>query len=123
MKALSLLQPWASLVASGKKTIETRVWNTKYRGPLLICAAKGFDKKFPDEGQPRGVALCIVDVVDCRLMTSADEAGACCEVYPNAKAWVLENLRVLEQPFPVKGMLNIFETDGSEEAKRLAGLT
>lgn len=38
--ALSLWQPWASLMATGAKTIETRSWATAYRGPLLICAAK-----------------------------------------------------------------------------------
>lgn len=40
MKALSLHQPWASLVALGVKTIETRSWSTSYRGPLAIHAAK-----------------------------------------------------------------------------------
>ena len=39
MKALSLLQPWASLVVLGHKHIETRSWNTKYRGKLLIHAS------------------------------------------------------------------------------------
>jgi activating signal cointegrator 1 len=39
MKALSLWQPWASLVALGVKTIETRSWSTSYRGPLAIHAA------------------------------------------------------------------------------------
>ncbi len=38
MKALTLWQPWASLVALGVKTIETRSWSTKYRGPLAIHA-------------------------------------------------------------------------------------
>lgn len=38
MKALSLHQPWASLVAVGVKTIETRSWSTLYRGPLAIHA-------------------------------------------------------------------------------------
>ena len=38
MKALTLHQPWASLVALGTKTIETRSWSTKYRGPLAIHA-------------------------------------------------------------------------------------
>lgn len=42
MKALTLTQPWASLVAIGAKTIETRSWLTSYRGPLAIHAAKGF---------------------------------------------------------------------------------
>lgn len=37
--ALSLWQPWASLVVAGVKTIETRRWSTRHRGPLLIHAA------------------------------------------------------------------------------------
>lgn len=41
MKVLSLLQPWATLVVMGAKKIETRSWNTKYRGPLLIHASAG----------------------------------------------------------------------------------
>lgn len=40
MKVISILQPWASLVLMGAKKIETRSWNTKYRGPLLIHASK-----------------------------------------------------------------------------------
>jgi len=40
MKALTLWQPWASLVATGAKRIETRSCVTKYRGPLAIHAAK-----------------------------------------------------------------------------------
>lgn len=41
MKAISLWQPWASLIAVGAKKYETRSWETDYRGPLLICASKG----------------------------------------------------------------------------------
>ena len=44
MKALTLIQPWATLVAIGAKRIETRSWGTSYRGPLAIHAAKGFPK-------------------------------------------------------------------------------
>lgn len=44
MKALTLTQPWATLVAVGAKRIETRSWNTNYRGRLAIHAAKGFPK-------------------------------------------------------------------------------
>lgn len=40
LKAITLLQPWASLVAMGAKTIETRPYATQYRGPLAIHAAK-----------------------------------------------------------------------------------
>lgn len=41
MKVISLLQPWASLVVMGHKKIETRSWNTKYRGEILIHASGG----------------------------------------------------------------------------------
>jgi hypothetical protein len=44
MKALTLTQPWASLVAIGAKRIETRTWKTAYRGSLALHAAKGFPK-------------------------------------------------------------------------------
>ncbi len=45
MKALTLTQPWATLVAIGAKRIETRSWSTSYRGPLAIHAAKGFPRE------------------------------------------------------------------------------
>jgi len=41
IKALTLTQPWASLMAIGVKTIETRSWKTGYRGPVAIHAGKG----------------------------------------------------------------------------------
>jgi len=41
MKAITLTQPWATLIAVGAKHIETRSWATSYRGPLAIHAAKG----------------------------------------------------------------------------------
>lgn len=48
MKVLSLLQPWATLVVIGAKKIETRSWNTKYRGPLLIHASKKMTQQQKD---------------------------------------------------------------------------
>jgi hypothetical protein len=42
VKAISLWQPWASAIAAGVKTVETRSWPTDYRGPLAIHAAKRF---------------------------------------------------------------------------------
>lgn len=43
MKAITLHQPWASLMAWGDKQIETRGWRTLYHGPLAIHAAKKYD--------------------------------------------------------------------------------
>lgn len=45
MKALSLYQPYASLVAWGDKKNETRSWGTGHRGPLAIHATA----KLPQE--------------------------------------------------------------------------
>jgi hypothetical protein len=40
--AISLWQPWATLVAIGAKRIETRGWSPWYRGALVIHASKRF---------------------------------------------------------------------------------
>lgn len=39
MKALTIMQPRASLLACGAKQYETRSWATKYRGEIAIHAA------------------------------------------------------------------------------------
>lgn len=44
MKVLTLIQPWATLIALKEKRIETRSWKTNYRGPLLIHAGKKIEK-------------------------------------------------------------------------------
>lgn len=38
MKAITLYQPWASLLACSAKKYETRSWATNYRGPIAIHA-------------------------------------------------------------------------------------
>lgn len=50
MKMLTLHQPWASLIACGVKTIETRSWPTSYRGPLAIHAGKAQPGSFERVG-------------------------------------------------------------------------
>lgn len=47
IRALTLTQPWATLLALGAKQWETRNWKLAYRGPVAIHAAK----KFPAEAQ------------------------------------------------------------------------
>jgi hypothetical protein len=44
LKAITIHQPWATLIAIGEKENETRSWATKYRGPLAIHAGKKLDK-------------------------------------------------------------------------------
>jgi hypothetical protein len=104
MKALSIKQPWANMIASGEKTIETRTWQTKHRGRLLIVSSK------EPNIAPAGYALAVVELVDCRPMSVLDEAHARCDKYDGAYSWVLENASVVK-PFPVRGQPSIFEVD------------
>ena len=76
IKAISLHEPWASLMRAEKKHNETRSWLTHHRGPLLICAAK---KKMTRriahtylgstiewyEGPCYGNAVALVNVINC----------------------------------------------------------
>lgn len=46
MKALSIKQPWAWLIAKGHKDIENRTWKTNFRGEFLIHAGAEVDKNY-----------------------------------------------------------------------------
>ncbi|MGH8578617.1 MAG: ASCH domain-containing protein [Gammaproteobacteria bacterium] len=102
VKALSVKQLWANLIAAGEKTIETRTWVTAYRGPLLIVSAKR------PRIEPAGFAVAVVTLTGCRPMTRKDEKAACCRLYPRAHAWMLTDITRIE-PIPVKGSLGIFD--------------
>ena len=102
VKALSLKQPWANMIAAGEKTIETRKWPTDYRGPLLIVSSKSPD--IP----PAGYAVALATLVECRPMTGADEHAAQCRLYRGAYAWILRDIHRVK-PFPVRGQLGIYD--------------
>lgn len=48
LPALSIRQPWAWLILTKRKDVENRTWSTPYRGPLLIHAGKGMDRRDVD---------------------------------------------------------------------------
>jgi len=75
MKALSIKDPWLTMIMDGKKSIETRAWRTSYRGDLLLVGSQR------PKGRFSGQAACVVNLVDCRPMTVEDEEFACCGVY------------------------------------------
>ncbi len=126
MKALSLWQPWASAIQLNLKTWETRSWATPYRGDLAIHAAKVFG---PDEREfwqeeyalgrlpqhpPLGCVLCVVTLVDCLTTEKARELISCDEMrwgdYCEGRyAWKLENVRVLVEPVPCRGMQGFWD--------------
>ena len=110
MKALSVRQPWASLIAQGRKTIEIRSWLTRHRGPLAIVASKGLSREGVakyDIREPRGVVVCVVDLVDVRLWQAGDDARALSDG-TGCYSW---ELRVLYQTqcVPQLGKLSLFE--------------
>ena len=45
MKALTVKQPWATLLVLGLKEYEFRSWKTNYRGKVLIHAGESIDKE------------------------------------------------------------------------------
>lgn len=59
MKALTLWQPWASLIALGEKRYETRSWATSYRGLLAIHASAPKPQVWPYLTRHRELALAL----------------------------------------------------------------
>jgi len=104
MKALSIKEPWATLILEGKKTIETRTWKTNYRGEILLCASKN------PKSNISGKAFATAKITACIPMTKEHERNALCEIYPKANSWFLTEVKKIE-PFEVKGQLGIFEVE------------
>lgn len=121
MKALTIWQPYASMIAEGLKEYETRSFRTSHRGPLLIhsgqrpmrwilkhSAEDALDVAIEAFGMeklmnlPVGCAICVVDLVDCIEMTPEFIAQqsptelAVGDWKPGRFAWKLENPRELD---------------------------
>ena len=121
MKALTIWQPYASLIAKGMKGYETRGFKTNYRGPLMIhsgqrpmswilkhSAETALDVAIEFFGMndlmtlPVGCAICVVDLVDCIEMTpefikqQSPTELAVGDWQPGRYAWKLENPREID---------------------------
>jgi len=117
MKALSLKQPYAELILQGKKTIELRKWNTKFRGVFLIHASKGPDKeameRFGFSSLPTGAILGKAELVDVKRYASEEEHKADKEKHLASSTWgkygfVLRNAERLKET-PCKGALGFWK--------------
>ncbi|WGV29120.1 ASCH domain-containing protein [Halotia branconii] len=139
IKAISLHQPWASLIPMGLKKYETRSWATSYRGPLLICAAKKTsiqqqqiyasifytyqiqlaetDNWLEWDDLSFGCAVALADLTDCIRMTSAFISAQpeteidCGDWTVDRFAWKLENIRRIMPPIQVTGRQGLFDTE------------
>lgn len=139
MKALSIKQPWATLIAHGIKDIENRTWRTKFRGRIYIHSS-GVPVKTPpvllftDEqviaskdfwfgGLVNSAIIGEVDIVDCVLNHTSVWAeqmayDVCPETgihilrkgQPYVWNWVLANPELYDKPIEnVKGKLSFWE--------------
>jgi len=122
MKCLSVSQPYADLIINGKKTIELRTWNTKFRGECLIhapmrikdeaCDRLGIDKS----GLRTGVIIGKVEIYDVKLYDSLEELKKDHakhlfdeEIFRHRYGFLLNNPQALRVPIPYKGSLGFFE--------------
>ncbi len=123
MKCLSVSQPFADLIISGKKTIELRKWNTSFRGEFLVhaplkirtedCKRLKINKKLVT-GRIIGKA----ELYDVKKYGSAKEVKAdqkfhlaSKNFHGNAYGFVLKNQKSFRIPIPCKGKLGFFEID------------
>lgn len=138
LKALTLTQPWASLVASGAKGIETRSWGVEYVGPLAIHAAKGYppeaealceQEPFSSKleaagyhrhtergsnlwGLPLGAIIAIVWLEQVERITSCihvtSQERAFGNYAPGRYAWQFGEVYLLPTPIPARGTLGLW---------------
>lgn len=131
MKALTLTQPWATLVISGRKRVETRGWSTAIRDRIAIHAAKNMPWWAIDAAiefgldahrLPRGAVLgtvVIADVLPTEEIRDAlsDQELAYGDYGPRRYAWLLEEPHRLETPVPAVGALGFWSWDPTESAE------
>ena len=122
MRFLSLWQPWASLMAVGAKTIETRSWSTNYHGLVGIHAAKSreglewwahpaFQSALRTGGihgpldDSYGAVIAVGELMDCILIQHAPlgDEGEFGNYEPGRWAWRFRNLQRLPEPIPWRG--------------------
>lgn len=138
MKVLSLLQPWATLVVMGHKKIETRRWQTAYRGELLIHASSGkaggllakeppFSKYISNFNQmPFGSIIGKVwldDIVPVHQLSYpaetinrlALEERAFGDYTAGRFAWILSHPQIFKKPISAAGKLHLWDYTGPIE--------
>ena len=119
MKALSIKQPYAELIVSGRKKIELRKWNTKFRGEFLVHASKNPDnnamKRFGFDKLPVGCIVGKAKLVDVKHYLNEKEHGKDKELHLADNAWgnygfVLANATKVKE-ISCKGKLNFWDFD------------
>ena len=127
IKALTVRQPWAWAIISGRKRVENRSWSTRVRGRIAIHSSQQPERDWRRlagmledaatwnacRESPNGAILGTVELVDC-VGESDDYAFVGGPVY----GFLLANPRPLRRPIPVRGRRR-FWTVPSNIARRL----
>lgn len=115
MRALTVCQPYAELIARGDKPIENRTWATTYRGPLAIHAGKSrewLDDTDDTNGMVFGAVVAVADLVACVHIDQAwPGRWRHLQAHEHANGpwcWVLENVRRMN-PVPYRGAQGLWE--------------
>jgi predicted transcriptional regulator len=123
LKCLSVSQPFADLIISGKKTIELRKWNTNFRGEFLIhaplkirtedCRRLKINKKFVT-----GAIIGKAEIWDVKKYNSIKEIKmdqkfhlASKNFHDKTFGFRLKNAKPLRIPITCKGQLGFFDID------------
>lgn len=141
MKVLTIQEPYATFIMQGMKKIETRSWKTKYRGEIYIHAgkSKNFLKKINNNKVLKllenidlnyGNIICKAELIDCVYMTKdfIDKVKnennyeyILGEYAVGRYAWILQNVKEIDQKIPAKGKLNIWlYPESSNHVKQLS---
>lgn len=133
MKALMVRQPYASWIVKGEITVEWRSWRTDYRGPLAICTPRkasqdlvqylnstGKEEGLTEADFPMGVALGIVELIDCVPFSwdHLENAKMKHLPHPPGWAWIVKSFGRFKDLQPVKGEMLIFEIDLPDPGKK-----
>lgn len=127
MKALTVKEPWASLIAYGYKEYEFRSWKTNYRGKILIHAGKTLkkdvSKKFEEYNleYSKGEIIAIADLTDCILVDEKFNKELLNKnklVYGRSNhtmkyAWKLENVKLINK-IKVNGKLGLWDYEDTD---------
>jgi hypothetical protein len=126
MKCLSLKQPFAELLVSGKKPIELRKWNTKFRGKFLIHASKQVDEErasslnIDHTKLSKGAIIGTADLYDVKEYKSKAEFVkdknkhyADIKKFGSKYGFMVRNAYRFRTPKPYPGRLRFFEVQYS----------
>lgn len=113
MKALSIQQPWASLIRDGIKSLEVRTWRTHHRGELLVVASKRPDtqraaRRFEIKEPVYGASVCVVDLVGIRKGGQRGDRVRALAASRGKWVWEIANPRMVE-PVRIHGQFGIYE--------------